>query len=241
METKDYIIIGLIVIITIGIISAGLYILHPEQKYKTINIIGTSMEVPEANATVNITSENYQEYVDESNNLTISAFDSVGAGFGDMSEAINFATQRELAQVGASEVNVDNITLNKSSNGTYSYLVNESHKNIIVYSSDSKLVAHIAQTFQIPNNNNTNNTTNNDQFINQENTAKSSSNQEDNNVSDSDSKSHYTSEEAARNSKNYDLKEGEQNKNDYIYSAEGKKMYWTNDGYDGSYLPEGEI
>lgn len=183
METKDYIIIGLVVIIAAGLICAGLYMLNPGQKYKTINIIGTSMEVPESNATVVVTSDNYQEYVDESCNLTISAFDSVGSGLNDMSEAINFATQRELVQVGASEVTVNNITLNKSSNGTYSYLVNESHKNIIIYSSDSEVVAHVAQTIQIQDTNNTNNTTDNNTTNNiKQDTSKVSNSNSNSNV-----------------------------------------------------------
>lgn len=164
------ILIAIIIITILSTIAAAFFM--QTTHYKTIEINGYTLEVPETNNTVQNINDNYKTYNDQQNNITIKSYainninETNYTGVNDIKEQIknNNATNTTIA---------NKTVINKSN--TYTYYELEQHQMIVITTKDKNTIEHILQNMnktqikpenaenisliQILENNNTNNTT----------------------------------------------------------------------------------
>lgn len=155
---KNMIAIILAVIILVVAIGAGTYALTP--KYKTIEMSGLTLEVPDTNTSVQNNSINYNTYDDRENNLTIKTWSNIDGNDinGSMQAGYDIGMQRG-SNVGTNTT-YDNVSVyNKS--GTYTYYSENIEKQymIVITGTDIEQVTHTAKSINdtiLPQTNNTN-------------------------------------------------------------------------------------
>lgn len=145
MRTKKIIII-IIAAIIICAIGVGAYYLT-QSEYKTINMTGITIEVPNSDATVNNNSVNYNTYDDHDNNISIKTW-----ALRDLSDANG--TAQAVVDIGlqygsnlAQNVTYDNVSVaNKS--GTYSYYETDEQNKCIILITGTNIdaVTHAAKS-----------------------------------------------------------------------------------------------
>ncbi|MBE6488664.1 MAG: hypothetical protein E7Z86_08115 [Methanosphaera stadtmanae] len=171
MRRNFKVIIIVIIVLAILSIAAAAYFM-PTTHYKTIEINGYTIEVPDSNSTAEKINDNYKIYNDQQNNITIKSYainninQTNYTGVKDITEQIknNNATNTTIA---------NKTVANKSD--TYTYYELEQHQMIVITTKDKNTMEHILQNMnktqikpenaeninltQIQENNNTTNNT----------------------------------------------------------------------------------
>lgn len=178
METKQLIIIGVLVVIICVLVGALFGTLTNSVNYERIEIVpnGTSIEVPTNDAKY-LGDKEGVKFWNWSNGALVTYNSQEGSNAFELSGALGFFAIKELVRSGASE-NIDGFTVyqlngqqlvntNVSAKGDVFYcihLVNETtHDNIVICCEDKDIALHMAKSieYKIPNssNNATANTT----------------------------------------------------------------------------------
>ena len=152
--TNKVLIISIIIVLLVAGAAAGFILMQPH--YKEINLVGVSMEVPDSEYNVTIRSNSLNTYMDEDNHIVAYGYDSTDADFSKLGEAIEFAAIRDLFSTNTKSITVDGVSLNKSTNGTYSYTNYYGHKNIVLISTDKNTLAHMVKSIKVSESSNVN-------------------------------------------------------------------------------------
>jgi hypothetical protein len=132
--------IGLLALICVA--SVGAYALMTPQ-YKTLEVNGYQLEVPDSNANVTSVNDNYKTYDDKEHNVTIKSY-----AINNINET-NYTGSAEVgAQMGTNvgqNTTIENKTvMNKS--GKYTYYDLSTYQNIVITSDNYDTMAHILRT-----------------------------------------------------------------------------------------------
>ena len=139
---KNMKIIIIVIIILLAIITAAAYLLLTPQ-YKTIDINGYTLEVPDTNNSINTINDNYKTYTDQENNITIKTYainnitETNYTGAADIGEQIG-------SNIGTNTTLADKTVMNKS--GTYTYYNLEAGQMIVITTKDKDTMEHILKS-----------------------------------------------------------------------------------------------
>ena len=182
--------IGLLALICVA--SVGAYALMTPQ-YKTLEVNGYQLEVPDSNANVTSVNDNYKTYDDKEHNITIKSY-----AINNVNETNYIGSADVGAQIGSNmgqNTTIENKTvMNKS--GQYTYYDLNTYQNIVITTDNYDTMAHMLKTLNktdiTPNTenltvnltslndtNDTNNTTTTTANANTKTTKKSSSTKDD--------------------------------------------------------------
>ena len=152
---KNFMILLIALIALIIVASAGAYVLLTPH-YKTIEVNGYQMEVPESSFNVTSVNDNYKTYDDKEHNITIKSY-----AINNLNET-NYTGASELgAQIGSNIGNnttIENKTvLNQS--GKYTYYEFANYQMIAITADNYDTISHILKTLNkteiTPNTNDT--------------------------------------------------------------------------------------
>ena len=144
-------ILTLLAIVAIILVAGGTYLfLNSCPHYKNITLNGITMEVPESDINVTQQTDIYSFYNDTENHVDVFVLDSTQFGLNDLTEALTFATLREMFQAGATQQSSDGYDYNYSdTTKVYSYVGNYSHKNILIVTGSRDDMIHILQSINV--------------------------------------------------------------------------------------------
>lgn len=147
---KQYLAIGVSVILLLLILGGCYFLFFNQPQYKNITMNGISLEVPDSNVSVIQQTDAFSIYNDTENLVDVFVFDSTNAGLNDMSEALTFAGVREMFQVGSTLQTSDGYTYNYSeTNKVYTYVTNYTHKNLLIVTGNKEDMIHALQTVKV--------------------------------------------------------------------------------------------
>lgn len=153
-------VIGVIIVVIaiIGCVSA--FYLSNNITYDNLTMSGIECEVPADNITPNVSNPNYQNYEDPTYNLSIAVY-ITNTGSNTTDNSTNDTNQTQTLQqqeqqfmevintANVTPVKKDNVSYNKSSEGLYTYYVNDSGVNVIIKTTNENVLMHIIQTLHI--------------------------------------------------------------------------------------------
>lgn len=150
-ENKKF--IGGVILIFIFFVAAYAGMSYLTQTpYKTIDIVGISMEVPDnSKVNVNVNSSNYATYIDKKYCFEVYVFDESNVSMSNFKEATEFEAAKKLACQYVTSIEKDNVYLNKSSDEVYSYMFENNGRTVLISSGSADYVAHAVKTLNVSN------------------------------------------------------------------------------------------
>ena len=147
---KQYLAIGVGVILLLLIIGGTYLLFFNQPQYKNITLNGISVEVPESNISVIQQTEAFSIYNDTENHVDVFVFDSTNIGLNDLGEALTFAAVRDMFQIGSTLQTSDGYSYNYSdTNKVYTYVTNYTHKNLLIVTASKEDMIHALQTIKV--------------------------------------------------------------------------------------------
>ena len=153
-------VIGVIIVVIaiIGCVSA--FYLSNNITYDNLTMSGIECEVPADNITPNVSNPNCQKYEDPNYNLSIAVYitntgsNTTDNTTNDTNQTQTFQQQEQqfmevINTANVTPVKKDNVSYNKSSEGLYSYYVNDSGVNVMIKTTNENVLMHIIQTLHI--------------------------------------------------------------------------------------------
>ncbi|WP_308575398.1 hypothetical protein [uncultured Methanosphaera sp.] len=153
-------VIGVIIVVIaiIGCVSA--FYLSNNITYDNLTMSGIECEVPADNITPNVSNPNCQKYEDPNYNLSIAVYitntgsNTTDNTTNDTNQTQTFQQQEQqfmevINTANITPVKKDNVSYNKSSEGLYSYYVNDSGVNVMIKTTNENVLMHIIQTLHI--------------------------------------------------------------------------------------------